>query len=443
MQPDSITLAFGQFIEEIKSKIDQDEVEAWVEKLRLVDFQPNRILLGNLNQFFCNFVQLHHQDRIKAHLLTCFGPLGLEEDFQLVFQADKNYPLLTVEAGPTDGDETDGLNPLFTFDRFINGNNSDIAYAAALAVGDNLDDHKYNPFFICGEVGLGKTHLLQAIGLLAKTKKPVKVRYASSKDFINEVIEGIRFQKIQLVRNKYRFVDVLLIDDIQFLENKESTQEEFFHLFNELIQNKKQIVLTSDRYPREIKNLEERLINRFNSGMVARIYPPDFETRVAIIRAKVQQIGIPLSQEIIDYIGSAIKSNVRDIEGILVHIEANASLLGQEITLEAVKRILKEVLNLEGEPKTVENIIKLVSLKFDVKIADLKSDKRTQEISKPRQIAMYLSREATGMSFPAIAEHFGGKNHTTVIQAHKKTKEWLEKDPEIKQTINSLLRELS
>ena len=209
------------------------------------------------------------------------------------------------------------------------------------------------------------------------------------------------------------------------------------------LENKKQIVLTSDRYPREIKNLEERLINRFNSGMVARIYPPDFETRVAIIRAKVQQIGIPLSQEIIDYIGSAIKSNVRDIEGILVHIEANASLLGQEITLEAVKRILKEVLNLEGEPKTVENIIKLVSLKFDVKIADLKSDKRTQEISKPRQIAMYLSREATGMSFPAIAEHFGGKNHTTVIQAHKKTKEWLEKDPEIKQTINSLLRELS
>ncbi len=441
----SWSTAFTSFLSLLRQDIDLDEVEAWVKKIQLLDFLPHRVTLGNLNQFFCNFIKLHHRDLIRHHLISCFKNLGLEEDFELLILAQgitETNPALPKNPEKKDF-EQDGLNPLFTFEEFINGGNSDIAYAAALAVGENIKENKYNPLFICGDVGLGKTHLLQAIGLRAKEKETLKIRYASCKDFINEVIEGIRFQKIQQVRNKYRFVDLLMIDDIQFLENKESTQEEFFYIFNELIQNNKQIILTSDRYPREIKNLEERLVNRFNSGMVARIYPPDFETRVAIIQNKVAKKQIPLNQEIIDYLAGAIKSNVRDIEGILVHIEANHSLLSQSITLEAVKRILKEVLNLEGEPKTIENIIKLVCVKFGVKASDLKSDKRTQEISKPRQIAMFVSREATGLSFPAIAEHFGGKNHTTVIQAYKKTKEWIEKDAEIKQTINSILRELS
>lgn len=433
----------------LKDELESDEVEAWVEHLQLLRFDQGLIALGGLNQFFCNYIKSHHQGYLREKVLKAFSGCGLEENFQLSIQSvgaaepetpkkieeSEDLPRVYLE---------DGLNPNYNFETFVNGSNSDIAYAAAQAVGEDLKGTAYNPLFICGDVGLGKTHLLQAVGLLAKEKDPkVRIRYASSKEYINEVIEGIRFGKIGRVRDKYRNVDLLLIDDIQFLENKESTQEEFFHLFNELIQNKKQIVLTSDRYPREIKNLEDRLINRFNSGMVARITPPDFETRVAIIRTKTEQKNLPLSEEIISFMANVIKSNVRDIEGILIHIEANWSLLGQEITLESVKRVLKEVMNIESSTKNVESIIKQVALKFDLKVSDLKSDKRTQEISKPRQIAMYLSREATGLSFPVIAEHFGGKNHTTVIQAHKKTQEWIDKDPEIRQTVLALLREIS
>ncbi len=436
--------AFIHFIDLLSKEVEPDEVEAWVFKLKLLDYSNEKVVLGNLNQFFCNFIQLHHGDLIRKLLLIAFGKIGLREDFTLDIQkADQVETNAKPKSSDLDSHSSTGLNPHFTFNQFINGGNSDMAYAAAIAVGEDIKENKYNPLFMSGDVGLGKTHLLQAIGLRAKEKNPdLKILYATSKDFINEVIEGIRFQKIQQVRNKYSLVDLLMIDDIQFLENKESTQEEFFQIFNDLIQNNKQIILTSDRYPREIQNLEERLVNRFNSGMVTRIYPPDFETRVAIIQTKTEQKQIELSSDIIDYIAGAIKSNVRDIEGILIHIEANLSLLGAEITIDAVKRIIKEVLNLEGTPRTIENIIKLVGQKFNIKVADLKSDKRTQEISKPRQIAMYVSREATGLSFPAIADHFGGKNHTTVIQAHKKTKEWIEKDPEIKQTITSILREL-
>jgi chromosomal replication initiator protein len=238
-------------------------------------------------------------------------------------------------------------------------------------------------------------------------------------------------------------VDILIIDDIQFLEDKERTQEEFFHTFNELIRRNRQVILTADRYPREIQKLEERLVNRFNSGMVAKIYPPDFETRVAIIRAKIEKMKIPLSSEIIDYIAGAVKTNVRDIEGILIHIEANWSLLGQKISLDMTKKVLKDTLDLESNPKTIEYIIKTVGDKFDIKVTDIKSERRDKEISKTRQIAMYVVREVTGSSYPVIGKHFGGKNHTTVLQACKKTKEWMDRDPEIKQSVTIILREIS
>ncbi|OGG96490.1 MAG: hypothetical protein A2508_06710 [Candidatus Lambdaproteobacteria bacterium RIFOXYD12_FULL_49_8] len=446
MNQTEIENRFSELKSRLKEELEPDEFEAWVLPLELVSITPSKVELGGMNQFFCNFIKNHHQPLLREKIFLGFESLGLEKDFALSIQVgnlksnkkgQKAHPLTKV-------DLDFGFNPKYSFDHFVNGGNSDMAFAAARSVGDNIKSSQYNPLFICGDVGLGKTHLLQAIGLRGiETAQTERIRYATCQEFINEVIEGIRFQKIAKVRAKYRNVDLLLIDDIQFLENKEATQEEFFHLFNDLIHNKKQIVVTSDRYPREIKHLEERLVSRFNSGMVARIYPPDLETRAAIIRDKATTKGLPLSEEIIRFLANTIKSNVRDLEGILVHIEANKSLLGQEITLEQVKRVLKEVLNLESDPKSLENIIKMVSSRFDVKPSDLKSDKRTQEISKPRQIAMYICREATDFSFPAIAEHFGGKNHTTVIQAHKKTKELIDNDPEIRQTINAILREIS
>lgn len=445
--PDNITRSWNNFISSIKEHLEKDEIEAWVNRLLLIRFQTDLVIIGGVNQFFCNWIKDHHYELIKNHLLESFAEVKLEPDFDLVIQVWKqqqeNRP---VKEEKIDGEKVyeDGLNPQFRFENFVNGSNSDIAYAAAIAVGDNVQSNKYNPLFICGDVGLGKTHLIQAIGIRAKsTQIKLRIQYTNSERFTNEVINGIRFRNINDVRNKYRNIDLLLLDDIQFLENKESTQEEFFHIFNELIQSKKQIIITADRYPREIKNLQERLVNRFNSGMVARIGRPDFETRVAIIRNRVEQMKVPLSEEIINFIASSVKTNVRDILGILIHLEASWSLLGQEITIETTKRVLKEVLNIEETPVTIDNIIRFICNKFEVKISDIMSDKRDKEISKTRQIAMYVSRELTGLSFPVIGKHFGGKNHTTVLQACKKTKEWVEKDPEINQTVTTILKDLS
>jgi chromosomal replication initiator protein len=448
LSPERVSESWSEFIKLLRNDLEPDEVEAWVNKLTLVNYQPGSIVLGGVNQFFYNWIRDHHYKLLKNHLTKSFNGLNIAEDFQLTIQVGKDgqdTKSITKTSDPEKkGIFENGLNPQFRFANFINGNNSDMAYAAARAVGDNVTENKYNPLFICGDVGLGKTHLVQSIGInVQERKRNIKIRYAKSDEFTDEVINGIRFRNIQAVRDKYRLVDLLLIDDIQFLENKESTQEEFFHIFNKLIENGKQIVLTADRYPREIKNLEERLVNRFNSGMVARIGRPDFETRVAIIRSRVDQMKISLSEEVINHIASSVKSNIREMIGILVHLEAGWSLLGQKISLESTKRILKEVLDIEENPVSIDNIIKLISKKFDVKVSDIMSDRRDKEISKTRQIAMYISRELTGLSYPVIGKHFGGKNHSSVLQACKKIKEWMENDPEINQTVSTIVRELS
>lgn len=442
-----IETCWNNFIHLLKDNLENDEIEAWVDKLILAHYQDDKIVISGINQFFCNWIKDHHQKLVRSSLFSLFEGIGISEDFKMVLQAGEELKEVSAPKKQVEHPQDvlkDGLNPNFRFENFVNGGNSDIAYAAALAVGEDVHDNKYNPLFVCGDVGLGKTHLIQAIGNAIKETNPdAKIQYSTSEMFTNEVINGIRYQKIQDVRNKYRNVDLLLIDDIQFLENKESTQEEFFHIFNELIQNKKQVIITSDRYPREIKNIEDRLSSRFNSGMVARIDKPDFETRMAIIRNKVEQIGIPISDDIVSYVANSVKSNVRDILGILIHIEAKWSLLGQDISLNMVKSTLQEVLDIKENKKNISEIIKHICHDFDVKITDVLSDKRDKEISKTRQIAMYISREITESSYPAIGKHFGGKNHTSVIQACKKTKEWMENDSEIKQRINSIIRELT
>jgi chromosomal replication initiator protein len=437
---------WSNFINILKMELDHDEIEAWVDKLVMIKFDHDSFIISGINQFFCNWISERYYQLLHDKIAKSFTSLDIDPDFHLIIQVGKGLSTNTTDEkeGRVVRNFEDGLNENFSFRSFINGGNSDIAYAAALAVANNIKQNKYNPLFICGDVGLGKTHLVQAIGLRARENDPaITIQYASSKEFTDEVINAIRFGKIQDIRNKYRYVDILIIDDIQFLEDKERTQEEFFHTFNELIRRNRQVILTADRYPREIQKLEERLVNRFNSGMVAKIYPPDFETRVAIIRAKIEKMKIPLSSEIIDYIAGAVKTNVRDIEGILIHIEANWSLLGQKISLDMTKKVLKDTLDLESNPKTIEYIIKTVGDKFDIKVTDIKSERRDKEISKTRQIAMYVVREVTGSSYPVIGKHFGGKNHTTVLQACKKTKEWMDRDPEIKQSVTIILREIS
>ena len=440
---------WNNFIVDLKNSVGNDEIEAWVNHLVFIDFNPKKLTIGGLNRFFCDWIRDKHREKVRNLLLQSFKTLHLDDDFDLILTNDNtpaSSPALTTstQSDQQEGAFQSGLDSRNRFEYFVNGSNSNIAYAAARAVGDNYKDTKYNPLFLCGGVGLGKTHLMQAIGIhIQETNPSVKVLYTSSEQFTNDVINGIRFNQMNQIRDKYRSLDLLLIDDIHFLENKASTQEEFFHTFNALIQDQKQVVLTSDRYPKEITNIQERLTSRFSAGMVTRIEPPDIETRVAIIRNELDRNHFPLPNDIVDFLASSIKSNVRDIKGVLIRLEAEWSLMGKDVSLETTRLILKEILHLDNSPISIEDIIKAVCTKYNVKISDIKSDKRDREISTARQIAMYISRELTDHSFPAIGKQFGGKNHTSVLQACKKTKQLMIDDPEAKQTIDSLIRELS
>lgn len=440
-----IEKSWSQFLNALESSLDSSEVEAWVKELKLIHFESDLIQLGGLNQFFCNFIRDHHVSLLKSLLLQFFKNEGLKESFQLELKiaSKTEQPTLEIDKQNRNGTFNDGLDAKNQFEFFVNGSNSNIAYAAAQAVADNLDNQKYNPLFLCGDVGLGKTHLMQAIGLQIREKnRNKKILYSTSSNFTEDVVNGIRFGSIQEVKRKYRSLDLLLIDDIQFLENKQSTQEEFFHTFNELIQSGKQIVITSDRYPREIKNIEERLTSRFSAGMVARIEPPDFETKVAIIQNEIDRMQIKIDDEIVSHIAHAVKSNVRDLKGVLIRLEAEWSLMSQEITMDNTRLVLKEVLNLDDAPKSIDEMIRLVAKKFNVKAADILSEKRDREISNARQTAMYIAKEITDFSYPVLGRHFGGKNHTSVMQACKKTKHRMEEDAELKQIVNGIIREL-
>ena len=314
-----------------------------------------------------------------------------------------------------------------------------MAYAAARAVAEDITTPKYNPLFICGAVGLGKTHLMQAIGKQAMMKLPSKnVLYCSAESFTNNVIEGIRFKRTYEIRKKYRSVDLLLIDDIQFLENKFSTQEEFFHTLNELVLANKQVVITADRYPREIKNIEARLINRFSGGMVAKIEPPDLETRYAIIENEITAKGLKLAPSIVDHIASKVKSNVRDIKGVLTKLEAESSLLGLELSLESAKKIISDLLNIGKKINSLDLISQLVAADFKLKKQTLLTKRRDKQVLQARQMSMYIARELTDFSYPEIGNYFG-KKHSSVIQACRKMQQLIAEKSEIRQLVHSLM----
>ena len=415
--------AWQNFINSLQSCVPENELEAWVQDICLEELAKDRVVFGGLSSFFADYVKTRYQTEFRGLSWEHLRPLGLaEKDFRIFF---------VLSSSPKRAKEglnlpySHNLNTQHRFERFVNGANTDIAFASALAVTENMRFPKYNPLFIYGSVGLGKTHLMQAIGNRVLEHAPsTKILYCSAESFTNTVIEGIRFSKTHEVRKKYRTLDLLLIDDIQFLENKVSTQEEFFHTLNELFQNNKQIVITADRYPREIKNIEERLISRFSAGMVARIEPPDYETRAAIIKNELERKNLILTDEVIEHIAYSVKTNVRDLIGVLTKLEAESSLLGLELTLESARLILKEILGLDKSPKSVEDVIKVVAQELNVKKLDILSEKRERDISNARQLAMYIAREVTSLSYPVIGRYFD-KNHTSVMQACKKNQSLL------------------
>ncbi len=328
------------------------------------------------------------------------------------------------------------LNDRYTFETFVTGPSNQLAAAAAQRVSDN-PGYAYNPLFVFGPVGLGKTHLIQAIGNRVRaTTANAKVMYQTTEQFVNDVIQGIRFERMDEIRSAYRACDVLIIDDIQFIAGKEACQAEFFHTFNALYDARKQVVVTSDKLPHEMKDLEERVKTRFQWGLVVDLQPPELETRVAIVKKKADNDAIPLDDEVAMFIAQSVRSNVRELEGCLIRVSAYASLANQPITLDLAKNVLRDIVPIRGK-LTCETIVKRTADYFEVKISDLKSKKRGRAIAFPRQVAMYLCRKHTEASYPEIGHALGGKDHTTALNAFNRIGE-RSADPEVARAIHDL-----
>jgi len=335
------------------------------------------------------------------------------------------------------------LNPKYVFDTFVVGNSNRFAHAASLAVAEAIAK-AYNPLFIYGGVGLGKTHLMHAIGhYVLEQHHNLKVMYVSSEKFTNELINSIQYDKTVEFRNKYRSIDVLLIDDIQFLAGKERTQEEFFHTFNALHEANKQIIISSDRPPKEIPTLEDRLRSRFEWGLITDIQPPDFETRIAILRKKSELENLSIPNEIITYIATKIQSNIRELEGALTRLIAYATLSNRDLSMDLCVEALKDIIP-EGRPKviTIDLIQSKVSEYFGLRQEEFKAKRRTRDVAFPRQLAMYLCRELTDLSLPKIGEEFGGRDHTTVIHAHEKISNALKNDPQLENIVKTIIERI-
>lgn len=367
---------------------------------------------------------------------------GIQDKFRTLTNRDINL-VLTTEPFVDNGSSNSSLNTKYTFDSFVVGNSNRFAHAACYAVAES-PSKAYNPLFIYGGVGLGKTHLMQAIGHQILRKYPhYTVLYVSSEKFTNDLISSIKDDNTPGFRNRYRSMDVLLIDDIQFLAGKERTQEEFFHTFNTLHEANKQLVISSDRPPRSIPTLEDRLRSRFEWGLITDIQPPDLETRIAILRKKAQSENLNVPYDILDYIANSIDSNIRELEGALIRLVAYATISNKPLNMNTVMEALKDILPPPSPKKiTIESIQKEVSSYYELDLRELISKKRNKHISYPRQIAMYLCRKLTDASYPQIGEQFGGRDHTTVMHAYDKIEKEFISDQEVSQLIDELSKKI-
>ena len=430
----------------VGEKISQKAFDMWLKPLKLLNMSESQIELEVPNKFFKDWISDNYQSILKDALLQItkknysinFRLKEWKEQKESAPRALDKLPTARVIKKVKD----DGLNPSYNFAAFIVGSCNQFAHAAALAVA-NLPAKNYNPLFIYGGVGLGKTHLINAIGnQIAQNDPAAEVCYISSEKFTNELINCLRYEKMTDFRNKYRNKDVLLVDDIQFLGGKERTQEEFFHTFNSLYESHKQIVLTSDKPPKEIPGLEERLRSRIGWGLIADIQPPDIETRVAILGKKAEMNNIALSNDVGLFLASHLGSNIRELEGALTRLGAYASLTGNDININMAKETLKDIFSDREKMISIENIQKAVANFFNIKVSDLKSPKKLRIYALPRQISMYLCRTMTKSSFPEIGAKFGGKDHSTVIHAFRQIEKKATDDSYIKNAVETLKNEL-
>ena len=425
----------------LKPHVSADTFKRWFSAVELAGVTAKTLSFRVPNNIYQYWIESNHMAALEAAVLTALGepreikfissesPVETREAISVAKETESNRDSKPSSAF--------GLNPRNTFESFVVGPNNEIAHAASLAVAQ-APARTYNPLFIYGGVGLGKTHLMQAIGqyVLAK-KKNTKVIYLSSELFINEFIDAIQHNNLVKFRKRYRQADLLCIDDIQFLAGKERSQEEFFHTFNTLFDGHKQIVLSCDRPASEIANLEHRLVSRFEWGLTAELQPPAIETRLAILRKKARGMQIKLPDEIFEFLGNRIRSNVRRLEGALMRVASFASLSGKELTQEVIEHLLKDILQEEARSSvTIEQIQRKVAEHFDVRLADMTSKRRPASIAFPRQVAMYLARELTKSSLHEIGDAFGGRDHGTVLHACKLVKKRMKEQDNIRQTIS-------
>ncbi len=426
----------------MRSELTEVSYNTWLKTIEPVSIKGKKFILAVPNQFNKEILENRYVSLIANAVQQVSG-----QDYTLEFiipeEISQYAETETRAKTKLEPLEAPNLNPKYVFDEFVIGNSNRFAHAASLAVAES-PARAYNPLFIYGGVGLGKTHLMHAIGhYILDQNNMAKVVYVSSEKFTNELINSIKDDKNEEFRNRYRNVDVLLVDDIQFIAGKERTQEEFFHTFNALYEANKQIIVSSDRPPKEIPTLEDRLRSRFEWGLITDIQAPDFETRIAILRKKAELDNIDIPNEVYEFIAKKIKSNIRELEGALTRVIAYSSLTNKEITVDLSQEALKDIIA-SSKPKqiTIGLIKDVVSQYYSLKVEDLDSKRRTRSISFPRQIAMYLSREMTDLSLPKIGEEFGGRDHTTVIHAYEKISKDQRANHDLSETISKLRKEI-
>jgi len=439
MEPEDKTNSWLRIVQSVQKKVDANSFETWFEPTSFIGEEGDALYIKVPNSYFRDWLSFHYSGLINECVQEL---LGRALDIKYIFD---ETPSSFIRRSPEERKTKQGLllnpnlNPNYTFDNFVVGSCNQFAQAAATAVAKN-PGKSYNPLYVYGGAGLGKTHLMNAIGHFAlMNNHKMKILYITTEKFMNELINHLQYGKILDFREKYRSVDILLIDDIHYLGGRERTKEEFFHTFNHLYDSQKQIVISSDCPPREIPHLEERFRSRFEWGLIADIKPPDIETRIAILRKKAEMEDVNLSESVALYIADKVHSNIRELEGYLRRVIAYSSLKGEKIDLDLTKEALKGLLDTSSTIVTVDKIQKLICHKFKIKPSQLKSKNNSPKISFPRQIAMYLSKELTKSSLPEIGKKFGGKHHTTVIHSIRKIEKMRDEDPEFNKEINSLI----
>ena len=445
--------AWHQAVENLERVLSERDFTTWIKPIRFSHNENESVYLSVPTLFFKEWLEEHHQKSLVDALSKTAG-----KSISIIFtlreldaEAEAMQPEDLIIKGHEESEQVKGpslestftpLNSKYTFELFVSGTGNQFAHAAAMAVANNPAD-TYNPLFIYGGVGLGKSHLLNAIGHTIRSTSPeLKVCYCSAEKFMYEMVNALRQKRMEQFRTRFRNLDVLLIDDIQFISGKVGTQEEFFHTFNALYDLHKQIVITSDKFPREILDLEERLRSRFEWGLIADIQPPDLETKIAILKKKSQITGIRLPEDVIYFLAASDTRNIRELEGMLIRLGAYSSLQCVPITLDMAKETLRDILGDRRKDITVELIQKVVAEHSGVKLADMKSSKRLKNLVQARQIAIWLCRDMTKASYPDIGARFGGKDHSTVIYAAKKIDQQMKDDMKLARFIDEIKNEL-